>query len=168
MISADPDANTFTVAGETMPLTLPPPAPLTSINFDFTGSLAGWQLGPNLMAGRADPTALTLRVVGPDPQLYSPPLRVRGDDVPAVEIRMRATAGELGQFYFTTEASPGLSEDRCIHLQVVPDGEYHTYRLETGQHPQWAGQVIAAIRFDPVHGPEQADVAVDYMRGVGK
>jgi hypothetical protein len=156
-------ANLVTVNGQAMPLDLPKPPPATTIAYDFAQSLEGWRLGEGVLTGGVQDGALDLGIVSPDPQLYSAPLAVPAQSAPWIELRMRATAGDLAQFYFVTASDPVLGEDKVFRITLTPDNQYHTYRIHAAEHPAWKG-TVTGLRFDPVHGPAQARVSVDYLR----
>ena len=78
---------------------------------------------------------------------------------------MRVTAGQGGQFYWTTDASPGFAEDKTIRFALQDDGQFHEYRLEPGRDPSWSGQTITGLRIDPGNGAASAEFAIDYVRG---
>jgi hypothetical protein len=75
------------------------------------------------------------------------------------------TAGRGGQLFWTTESSPGFSEDKTVRFPIQPDGLFHEYRLEPGRHPAWAGQTITALRIDPGNGATSGEFGIDYLRG---
>lgn len=141
------------------------PQPADRIAFEFAGSPEGWLP----MHDMDDPTvrdgSLTGHFTGGDPYLGRIMLHVRGDECPTLVLRMRVTAGQGGQLFWMTEASPSFTEDKSIHFNVQPDGQFHEYRLETGKHPAWAGQTITALRIDPCGGAASGDFAIDYVRG---
>jgi hypothetical protein len=78
---------------------------------------------------------------------------------------MRVTAGQGGEFFWTTAASRSFSEDKKAVFPLAADGEFHEYRLEVGRHALWSGQTITAIRLDPGNGASQAEFAVECVRG---
>lgn len=164
VVVADPEANCIEINGTQMPLTLPAPAPLERLDASFDGSLDDWRIGEGILNARFEDGALLLDTVSGDPQLYSPALALDGDRAGTLEFRLKTDAGELAQLYFATESAGHYSEDRVFRVTIIPDGEWHTYRVETAGHPAWRGQRITGLRLDPIHGPAKAKVAVDYLR----
>jgi hypothetical protein len=136
-----------------------------SIDFTFNESSEGWRAAHDVEELRVEKGSLVGRVTGPDPYLIRHLLRVRGDDCPIVVVRMRATSGQVGKFYWTTGSSPEFAEDKVIVFPIQTDGLFHDYRLEAGSHPRWAGLIVTAVRLDPAKGVKAADFAVDYIRG---
>ena len=114
---------------------------------------------------RVDAGALTGTIAGPDPYLIRTLIDVAGDRCPVILLRMRLTAGQGGQLFWTTRTSPAFSEQQAVRFAVQPDGQFHEYRLEPGKHPGWAGQVITALRIDPGNGAAAGDFAIDTVRG---
>lgn len=141
------------------------PMPRDAIDFNLDDSAEGFQAAHHVEGLVADGKALSGRIAGPDPYIVRPLLRVRGDDCPAVRIRMRVTVGEGGQFFWTTVRSPVFDEQKTLRFELAPGGQWHEYRLDLAKHPQWAGQTITAIRIDPGGGAASGEFAVDYVRG---
>ena len=85
-----------------------------------------------------------------------PLLRVAGDTCLAIRLNLRVTADSGGQLFWTTESSPEFDEQRTIRFPVIPDGRFHEYRIDVGQHPAWKGQTITGLRLDPCGGAGRA------------
>jgi hypothetical protein len=162
-VVANVAANVVTVNGHDMPLDLPRPRSATTITYDFAESLEGWRLGEGVLTGAVEGGVLDLGIVSPDPQLYSAPLAVPAGSAPWIELRLKTSAGDLAQLYFVTDADPVTGEDKVFRVTLVPDNEYHAYRIHAAEHPAWKG-TITGLRLDPVHGPAQARVSIDYLR----
>lgn len=158
-VTVDIASNTVTVQGRQWALDLPQPPPPTRLDFSFTESLQGWRIGEGILAGAVTPEGLALRIVSPDPQLYSPPLAVAADDTPALEIRLQASAGELAQLYFTTDTDRVIDENKVFRIPVVADGQFHTCRVACADHPSWRG-TITSLRLDPIHGPSRCQLTL--------
>jgi len=166
VIEADLEGDTLRIGDRSIPLTAPAPPPVESLEFGFDTSPEGWGIGSGILTMGVRDGNLVAHTISPDPQLYSPALRVPGDSIEAIEVRMRASAGKIGQLYFTTDGDPFVAQDKAFWFEVIPDGEFHTYVLKVGEHAKWRGQVITGLRLDPVHGPAEADIAIDSLRVV--
>jgi hypothetical protein len=134
------------------------------IAFEFGESLQGWQALHQVSDLTVRDRTMTGHIDGGDPYIGRSLLRVRGDDCPAIVLRMRLAAGQGGQFYWATESSPVFTEERVVNFPVQADGQWHEYRQEVGKHAQWAGQTITAIRLDPGNGASSGEFAVEYLR----
>jgi hypothetical protein len=139
------------------------PALAERLDFSFARSAEGWTAAHDIAGLAVRDGALCGRATANDPYIVRSLIRVKGDDCPVLLIRMRTTAGPAGQFFWTTAASPAFDEEKSLHFQVQADGQWHEYRLETGRHPQWAGQTITALRLDPSNA--LGEFAVDLIRG---
>jgi len=137
----------------------------TELRFEFDQARDGWLPANDIDDLLHRGLHLVGRIAGPDPYLIRSPIRVEGDAYPLLRLRMRLTAGSGGQFFWATESSPGFDEEKAIRFSVVPDNQFHEYRLELSRNPMWAGQVITAIRLDPTSGVNSGEFAVDYLRG---
>jgi len=139
-----------------------------TIDFDFQRSTGGWTAAHDVSDITSENGALVGRVVGTDPYLVRSMLRVRADTCPIVVVKMRVSAGQVARFYWATESSPSIAEDKVIGFPIQGDGRFHEYRLDLGKNPQWAGQTVTAIRLDPVKNVPSSDFAIDYLRGAGR
>jgi hypothetical protein len=141
------------------------------IAFVFRDGPQGWLAAHDVAGLAARDGRLEGRITGGDPYIVRTVLRVAGDRCPVVRIRMRVTAGQGGEFFWATAASPTFAEDRKVGFPLAADGQFHEYRLEVGRHALWSGQTITAIRLDPGNGARPADAgspadfAVEYIRG---
>ncbi len=134
-----------------------------AIAFDFEDSLDGWLPSHDISEMIPRDGALFGRISGPDPYLVRRLVKVRGDDAPVLNLRMRVTAGSGGQLFWTTETSPAFDEEKSFRFQVIPDGRFHEYRLQLRQHPAWAGQTITQLRLDPCNGARAGEFNVDSL-----
>ncbi|MBN1420514.1 MAG: hypothetical protein JXP34_17175, partial [Planctomycetes bacterium] len=134
------------------------------IDFEFGDSLDGWTAAHDTGDLAIEDGSLAGRITGSDPFIVRSMLRVRADACPIVVVRMRVTAGQGGQFYWATESSPRIAEDKVIVFPIQADGRFHEYRLEPGAHARWAGQTITALRIDPGNGAPSAAFAIDFIR----
>ena len=170
VVRADPAANQVVVDGRTMVLRLPEPEPLTTLAFDFTDGLCGWVPTRGILSAEPRDGTLKLRLVAPGAYMHSPKLALATDSIKAVEIRMtvRADGAKPGGLYFTTEQAPNIWNDKLVNFEVTADGEPHTYRLNVSSHAKWQGQTLTGLRLDPLRGVTEADVEIDFIRGVGE
>ena len=141
------------------------PLPVDEIAFEFDESTDGWTAAHHVTSLGIDDGSLAGKITGPDPYLVRLLVRVAGDRCPVIRLRMRVTAGHGGQLFWTTESSPGFSEDKTIRFAIQPDGRFHEYRLEPSRHAAWAGQTITALRIDPGNAATSGEMAIDYIRG---
>ncbi|MBL7043964.1 MAG: hypothetical protein ISR77_35380 [Pirellulaceae bacterium] len=137
----------------------------TELRFEFDQARDGWLPANDIDDLLHRGLHLVGRIAGPDPYLIRSPIRVEGDAYPLLRLRMRLTAGSGGQLFWTTESSPDFDEEKAVRFSVVPDNQFHEYRLELSRNPMWAGQIITAIRLDPTSGVNSGEFAIDYLRG---
>jgi len=166
VIVADPESNVLRVDGQELALDPPAPDPLDSLDCGFVESLEGWTPGRGVLTTRVEDGMLKLTCISPDPTLWSPKLRLSGDRYAMLKVRMRISAGEMGQLYFETEEDPGLSAAKMRQFSLIADGRFHTYRIWIGSHEKWRGQTITRLRLDPVHGPATSQIEIDYVRAM--
>lgn len=133
--------------------------------FEFDDAADGWLPVHDISELFPKDGALFGRISGGDPYLVRPLLRVAGDACQAIRLNLRVTADSGGQLFWTTESSPEFDEQKTVRFPVIPDGRFHEYRIDVGQHPAWKGQTITGLRLDPCGGARAGEFNVDYLRG---
>jgi hypothetical protein len=141
------------------------PAQKNNLDFAFDRDAEGWVPANHISSMVVRDDALCGEISGPDPYLLRPFLNVEADQIGAVLITMRVTAGGTGQFYWTTVTSPGYDEDKTLSFAVAPDGAFHTYRIPLAGHPHWEGQTIVSIRIDPANSTASGSFAIQSIQG---
>jgi hypothetical protein len=136
-----------------------PPKPITGWEFDQ--DLEGWQSAMGMRDLRAEDGALQAMTVNNDPAFFGPGIRVRAASYPVVEIRMRTTADDSAQLFWSTNMA-ATSEATSMHFDVTGDGQWHVYRVPVGDNPKWRS-LITSLRLDPANKPN-VTIAVDYVR----
>lgn len=130
------------------------------LTWDFTQDSLGWTLVNGDHAG-FDGRAWKFEP-GADPQVVSPAMAEDASKYNAVEVVMDSTASNhAGRIYFTTQASPGYSEDKSVGYTLVPNGDYRAYFVYMGANPNWQG-IITGLRVDPVMDGDPASGS-DYV-----
>jgi len=143
------------------------------INFDFDRreELMCWRAARGLSRLRIEDGKLVGSIVCPGYMVCNLDSPVDAGDYPALQIRMKTTAGTRSQFYWTTEGDPKWNEEKQISFPIQGDGNFHTYTIEVGKHPLWRGKKIRAVRLNPVRraGVEkrkglEAEFEIDFIR----
>jgi len=140
-----------------------------SVDFSFDEAAEGWLPANAVGDLSVKDGALQVPVTAGDPFLTRSAMQVDGSKVREVVVRMRIPAlphPETGQFYWGTKEAPGYSEERVVVFPVIPDGEWHEYRVAVGDHPQWKAHEIVAIRLDPIQAGDPITVEVDSIKQV--
>jgi len=102
---------------------------------------------------RIEAGALRGQSIGRQPVLLGPPfMGLDAAGVKAIRIRMSATKGSEGSFYWSTEARKEWSNECSLHFSVLPDDQMHDYVLAVGKNPYWAG-TVRQFRLIPANGP---------------
>jgi hypothetical protein len=135
----------------------------SEIAFDFKDSLDGWLPAHEIAEMSPDQGVLTALISGPDPYLIRNRLQVDGSQVAALQLRMRVTVGTTGQLYWSTPEAPEFAEERSVGFTLIPDGQFHEYRLDVGQIPEWSNNVITGLRLDPTGGSRSGEFGIDFL-----
>jgi hypothetical protein len=91
--------------------------------------------------------------------------RIDSNRVSRVHVRIAVSAGTGIQWYWATQDSPTMAEDKVVNVPIKADGQFHDYYFEVGKHDLWRGQTITSIRLDPMAGAPEADIKIDFIRG---
>jgi len=139
---------------------------MTVIDFDFKEDAEGWVPTNQIAPFKIKDGVLKTSSLGVDPYMTRAEIKIEPDTVKKIIIRMKSSGGTGGQFFWATQDSPQMSEDKSIRFGLNSDNEFHTYTLDVGSHPQWKGKRIVGIRLDPSYGPgtEKAEYEIDYIK----
>ena len=122
----------------------------------YRPGLGGWDPSKDASLA-AHGGLLTMESTGPDPHMLAslfPPRR--GETI--LEFRMRSTASGGGNVYWGLQGSkPLFVPQRKLALNVVHDGQWHTYALRLP-----AQGALSAIRIDPASAPGR--IEFDWVR----
>ncbi|MCB1051993.1 MAG: hypothetical protein H6510_16660 [Acidobacteria bacterium] len=140
------------------------PQPILDSHFDFgsshgwsnNGNISNWTLQNGVLSGNA--TSTDPRIIG---AVFSP--LYDGSQIQTLEIRMKVSAGNTGQLFFVNESVPNFNETDSFRWTVIADNQWHSYIINTSQHPDWNGHQIKRLRFDPTNA-SGAHFEVDYIR----
>jgi len=144
------------------------PQPCSEIAFAFDATAEGWSPVNDLALFEVVDGVLATEAAGNDPYMTRSRMRLAGDAIGAIVVRMAVTGGESAQFYWATEQEPFFAESRVVNFPIQPDGQFHEYRINVGDQPQWPGHQIVAIRLDPTNGAPGAKIRIDYIKGEGR
>jgi len=143
--------------------TLLPPVART-IAFEFEGDAGGWvpehDMAPLTITDGVAKSSST----GGDPYMVRTNCRIGADTVRYVAIRIKASGGGNGQFYWTTSDAPAFSEERVLPLVYPADGQWHEVELPVASHSGWEGKTITGLRVDAINARDVA-FAIDWIRG---
>jgi hypothetical protein len=146
------------------PYELEKPKPVTAWEFDDPKS-PGWDPSQNLTGGKVEDGCLTTVSNGIDPAIYSGITEVQASKYPAIEIRMKVDKGKGAQLFWSPRGK-GFVELASAKFDLIPDGEFHVYRLDLAANPAWKG-TITAFRLDPTDAKD-AHISLDYVRLISR
>jgi hypothetical protein len=93
--------------------------------------------------------ALRVQLDQDDPQLIGPDQQWPAKRVPQLYVRGAWHASQSLAELFWGHAGESFSSARMRPFRVIPDGEFHTYRLELFRSPTYTG-TIDGVRLDPI------------------
>ena len=109
------------------------------------------------LSSQTDWNALKLISSGSDPYIFAPQLNFDADKYPYIVFRMSGDSFEdaVHEIYFTTEDSPGISQDKMVSVEAVQDGNPYVYCVYMKENSNWQGK-ITSFRLDPFNGPNES------------
>ncbi len=136
------------------------------IAWDFAGEQGalGWSPTNHLVAFSVGGQGLETRAIGGDPYMAGPRIELAAADALYLEIQMRSTKGADAQVFWEVDGR-AFNEADSMHFTVIPDGEWHTYRLALKDSPNWTG-TITRLRLDPSNA-EGGDIGIALIRALG-
>lgn len=131
------------------PYDLPREAPKTVWEFREEGQLQGWTANSSIQVTVRE-NAFQGKTTDNDPILYSPRLKVPAHTLRHLTVRLKCSANDRAQVFWTTRLSPAR-EANSVRFDVIGDGQFHDYELDLGAHPHWRG-TVTSLRLDPAVG----------------
>lgn len=133
------------------------------IDWHFSeGGLRDWAASNDLKTLRIRDGLLVTQSTGSDPYMVSIFTKIDATVYPEIVIRMRTTAGRHAQIFWSTNTSY-LGEATSISFEIISDGEFHDYIIQTGNHAKWKGN-ITSLRLDPTDSGG-SEIAVESIIG---
>ena len=92
---------------------------------------------------------LNFIITDEDPYLFKLGYGINANHFKNIFIEMKITGtSNKAQIFFTSVASSIWRNDWMVEFETLPDGEFHTYRIDMSTNTNWFGYV-GGIRFDP-------------------
>jgi len=118
-------------------------------NWNTNGNYEGWNTWHNWKSRTVSGGWLNGTANGNDTYGHSPDIWVNTRQAsPYVRLRMRSTAGTVGQLFFITEADPTWNGAKSVGFTVNADGQWHDYVLDLRSSPDYTG-IVTRLRLDP-------------------
>lgn len=115
------------------------------------GGEVAWEAGGDAAVSISE-GALEVTASAADPFVVTTGLGLSAADYDTIQIRMTTDAVGVGQVFFTTEADPGIDEQRSRRFDVEQPGVSVMYEIELGDIEGWSGR-IDTLRIDPIDQP---------------
>lgn len=134
---------------------------LQNYDFEVAGNAQGWTPANTSMVvsgGVLQGTATTA-----DPQLANNVTDFSGSASGGVLIRYRGNTNDNVKLFWGRSGADNYSESRAVTLNYSGVGEWRTLYLNPADHPEWAGQTITRLRFDPA-GSTGSTFDIDWLR----
>ncbi len=127
------------------------PAPPRTLSWTFEADAEGWAPLMNITDFSVADGVMRFNSTSHDPALVVSTHGLNASEYPIMELRMKVV-GPLpddteGQVFWAI-GSGSISEATSYRFPLETHGEWHTYRINLGEHPRWRGR-INMIRFDP-------------------
>lgn len=133
-----------------------------AIRWDFTQGTEGWHALHSVSPLKAEGGHLKGKIIADDPYIASPRFQIPAEAASTLILRMRITAGTTAEVFWATQEHPSFRTGWEQPFSVIPDGQFHEYRIKLRRHPDWKG-VITQIRIDPNAGEHPAEFEIDFL-----
>lgn len=134
---------------------------LQTDEFEVAGNAQGWTAANTSMAVSGEVLQGTATTA--DPYLANNVTDFPGSASGGVLIRYRGNTNGNVQLFWRRSGADSYSESRAVTLNYTGGGEWQTLYLNPADHPEWAGQTITWLRFDPA-GSTGSTFAIDWLR----
>lgn len=121
--------------------------------WEFEGE-DGWKALHDVVVRPAGGT-LVVESLGDDPYLQGPPVRLPGPLL--VRLRWKSRGAGSGEIFWSTEKSPGMSQDRSARFEMPHDGTW-----QVGEVLLDTAETITRLRLDPGNAPGR--IEIDWIR----
>lgn len=135
----------------------------TEWDFATPGDTEGWSVMMGLTPPVVKDGCLTTKSTSNDPALQTT-TKLRASEFSELEIRVAirsSKARDILQLFWCPLNAP-FREEASAKVEVIADGEFHTYRLNLAAHPLWRG-LVAGLRLDPCTTPN-AEIRLDSLK----
>jgi hypothetical protein len=141
--------------------------PNFSWDFNQDGWFEGWGEQDWQSAGLKDLKVksgyLSATVTSSAPFLHTnADLDIDANKFSRIEIRMRVSAGESAQVFFTY-GDGDWTEDKGKSFSIIAGTEFNTYIIDLSNVTTWKG-IIGQLRLDPVYDFPSTTIEIDYIR----
>ncbi len=130
--------------------------------WNFATSPLDWESWNQLVDFAIRDHAWSMRAVGDDPILASPPFELSTLAIGEIQITMRVRAKQptlRGEVYWLTTSQSDFSPGLKLTFPVLADGDWHTYRVDMARSGMLLlGDHITQLRLDPTDAP--AEIAI--------
>ena len=115
-------------------------------------NMEGWSLGADVANyDVANGNLVTYIAGGSDPYVMSPDISMDSSKYKIVEIKYKnETGNNEGRIYWERN-NGGIDNSSFMEYESIPDGKWHTVRLDLSKNPYWYGN-ITKLRIDPTTG----------------
>lgn len=153
------------IDGEIVPGRLPPPPPLTTVDFDFSRGTEAWYMARDILTLREKKGCIAVQICGRDPYIISPTIAVLGDSVQTLIVSLRTPEAGKAVVFWRTAENPSYRPGAMKAFSVTAGDTFTEYRVEVGAHPAWQGQTIIGLRLDPLSHDTETEVEIRSIRG---
>ncbi|MET0262134.1 MAG: hypothetical protein ABW223_04500, partial [Rariglobus sp.] len=140
---------------------LPASAPLA--NTEFNGTTPGYWTSTHLIDSPTVANGVYHGVGQGDASIVTSGLPAfHGNDVPTIQIRLKATSN-VGAVLFWANEDGGYGGGRSLTVNYTGAGQWQTLTFQLSTSANWAGKTITSLRFDPTSAANQT-FEIDWIR----
>ena len=143
--------------------------PFVPTEFAVNGHFEQWQNFTNIVNETVTNGALTAQSSGLNAQLDQDNLRVSGNEVPYMLVRMKASANGAAKLSWQRllstipASSTSYTSNSTVSATYNGGNQWRVLAFPMSPNPEWAGQVVTNLRLNPV-ASAGTTFSIDWMR----
>jgi cell surface hyaluronidase len=137
--------------------------PFPASEFVMSGNFEEWVSLTGLTGETVSAGALNATASNNDPQMFLNNLKVAGNSVPWILVRMRVSQNTSPLFYWTRVGGTSYTTARLMTASYSGNNSFRVVAFPMGTHAEWQNRTITGLRFDPT-GTNGTNFSIDWMR----
>jgi autotransporter-associated beta strand protein len=137
--------------------------PFRNSEFHVNGNFEQWQNFSNIVNETVTNGTLTAQSSGLNAQFDQDNLRVSGNEVPYMLVRMKASANGAAKLSWQRLGDTSYTSNRTVSYTYNGGSQWRVLAFPMSPNAEWAGEVVTNLRFNPV-ASAGTTFDIDWMR----
>ena len=137
--------------------------PFVGSEFNVDDNFEAWESFSGIGGETVTAGVLSAQSSNGDPQMYENNLRISGNAVPCLLVRMKASQNGSAEFFWGRLGATSYTGARSVSANYNGGNQWRVLVFPVQGDPEWQNQIITNLRFDPV-GATGVDFQIDWIR----